>query len=89
MKNYKIEELKLMKENGRNGFVVESRLSLEEKLEFLDVHTEGKASKLYNVLLKFKKDKESLKKDSWGYVKTVSLIAWIRKNNDSGVTNPN
>ena len=60
----------------------ESELTREEKIAFVDSMQDGKLSYILSLAEKFKKDKESLPQDSWGYVKTVSLKAWLRRNDD-------
>jgi hypothetical protein len=38
-----------------------------------------------NLMDKYNAEKDSLKKDSWGYVKTNSLKAWLKKNDPWGI----
>lgn len=88
MFNWKVEEMKLMNDKGRGygdnnkNYVCENKLTLEEKIEFVDKMQGGKLSYILNLIDKFNKDKEKgiLKLDSQDRVKTVSLKAWIKKN---------
>jgi len=83
---WKIEELKLY--NQKSGlflgkekiFDYESKATREEKIAFIDNLTDGKLSYLLDLIDKFNTDKEDLPKNNWGYVKTVSLKAWINRN---------
>ena len=58
----------------------ESHILREDKIAFVDSMNDGKLSYLLSLIDKYNQDKESLPKDSWGNVKTVSLKAWIKKN---------
>lgn len=87
MFNWKVEEMALRNEKG-NTYIggktkvyrAESETSREDKIAFIDSMNDGKMSYLLGLKEKFDADKESLPKDSWGDVKTVSLKAWINKN---------
>ena len=78
--------LKEFKENNGNGIVrgyifkCESELSREEKIAFVDERYDGKLSYILGLVDKFNAEKDSLPKDSWGNIKTVSLKAWINRN---------
>lgn len=86
MFNWKVEEMVLM--NQKDGFFIgnekiydcERELSREEKIEFIDKMQNGKLSYILNLIEKFEKEKSSLKVDSIGNIKTVSLKAWLKKN---------
>lgn len=86
MFEWKIEELKLYHQKG--GIILgkekiydcEHTVSREDKIAFIDGLKDGKLSYILNLFEKFKEDEESLPKDKWGDVKTVSLKAWIKRN---------
>lgn len=77
---------------GSNGvskkysvYEIENKLSVEEKIAFIDEVKDGIASYLLNLFNKFEQEKDSLKKDSIGEIKTVSLKAWIKRNDTKSV----
>jgi hypothetical protein len=86
MFNWKVEEMALM--NERHGVIAgkekiyacESHVSREDKIAFVDSMQDGKLSYILELIDKFNEDKVALPKDKWGDVKTVSLIAWIKRN---------
>ena len=80
--NYKIENLELMQEakSGRNIFTYEYTTSKEDKIKFLDSLHDGKMSYVLNLFDKFNQEKDFLPKQYRDKVKTVSLIAWIKRN---------
>ena len=71
--------------NGTYIFNCESELSREEKIEFVDRFQVGNLSRVLEIVDKFNQEKDNLPKDSYGYVKTVSLKAWIKRNNARGL----
>ena len=88
MFEWKVEEMALMKNHedvyrGRYKttlYACENSVSMEDKIAFVDSKTDGKLSYLLSLIEKFNADKENLPKDSCGDVKTVSLKAWIKRN---------
>lgn len=86
MFKWKVEEMALMKEEsvyyiGREKiYSCERTTSEEDKIAFIDSMQDGKLSYLLLLIEKFKKDSETMPKDSYGNVKTVSLKAWIKRN---------
>lgn len=58
----------------------ENITSREDKVAFVDAMNDGKLSYILKLVDKYVKDKETLPKDKYGEVKTVSLKAWIKKN---------
>lgn len=71
-------------------FEDELKLSEKEKIEFIDKNyllrgNKGGATYMLNLMDKYNAEKDSLKKDSWGYVKTNSLKAWLKKNDPWGI----
>lgn len=58
----------------------EDSVSREDKIVFVDSKTDGKLSYLLSLIEKFNADKESLPKDQYGNIKTVSLKAWVKRN---------
>lgn len=82
-------------ESGRNGSIksksrvfagkekiynCELEISREDKIAFVDSMQDGKLSYLLNLIDKFIQDEKNMPKNQWGNVKTVSLKAWIKKN---------
>ncbi len=66
-------------------FAWENTFTQEEKIAFIDKYyksedKDGWATYLLNLINKFLKEKDGLPKDNYGYVKTVSLKAWLKKN---------
>lgn len=84
MFEWKVEEMYLTNDNytvGRQKFYnCESQVSREDKIAFVDSMQDGKLSYLLDLIKKFKENVESLPKDRYGNVKTVSLKSWIKKN---------
>lgn len=91
MFTWKMEELQLYKECGGNAkshiFECEAAISREDKIAFVDSITEGQLSYVLELIAKLKRDKDTLALDQWGDIKTVSLIAWIKRN-DTKYGNP-
>lgn len=65
-------------------YEIEDKLSLEEKIAFINELEDGIASYLLDLFKKWEKEQVSLKKDSYGNVKTVSKKAWIKRNDTKG-----
>lgn len=71
-------------------FEDEVKLSEKEKIDFIDNYyllrgNKGGATYMLNLMDKYNAEKDSLKKDSWGYVKTNSLKAWLKRNDPWGI----
>lgn len=91
---YKVEEMKFLNMNVREEcmqrrynrrrvvkvFEIEDKLSVEEKIAFIDEVEDGIATYLLDLFDKWEKDYDELKKDSYGNVKTVSKKAWLKRN---------
>lgn len=78
--------------NTRRYYIYEDEknLSEKEKIEFLDKFYllrghEGGATYMLNLINKYIAEKDTLKKDNWGYVKANSLKAWLRRNDPWGI----
>lgn len=86
MFEWKVEELKLFNEKCKTYlrkeriYDCENQLTKEEKIEFVDKLNNGKLSYILSLIEKFNIDKNSMKKDDWGNIKTNSLKAWVKKN---------
>ena len=87
MFKWDVKEMALLKEFKENNgkeidyiFKCESELSREEKIAFVDERYDGKLSYILCLVDKFNAEKDGLPKDSWGNIKTVSLKAWINRN---------
>jgi len=83
--NWNVEEMKLLNEKCNTYFGKEKiysceNINREEKIAFIDLMQDGKMSYLLNLIDKFEADKESLPKDYYSSVKTVSLKAWLNRN---------
>lgn len=64
----------------RLPFSIEYEVSRETKIKFVDDQQDGKLSYILELAAKFEAEKADMPKDKWGYVKTVSLKAWIKRN---------
>lgn len=88
MFEWKIEDLVLMNNNHIVGRVkyynCETKVLREDKIAFVDSMTDGKLSYILGLLDQFQKDKDNLPKQTSMFgnesVKTVSLKAWIKRN---------
>lgn len=86
MFEWKVEDMALMNERSNvylgneKIYSCEHEISREDKIAFVDSMNDGKLTYILKLAKKFEEEKETLKKDQWGYVKTVSLKAWLRKN---------
>lgn len=84
MFEWKVEDMILMKDNYMLGkekhYLCEQKVSREDKIAFVDKMLDGKLSYILSLIEKFQEDADSMPKDQYGYVKTVSLKAWVRKN---------
>lgn len=90
MFEWKIEDMQLRNEyleksgyyNKQRQYIFdcENKISRQDKIDFIDLRYEGKLSYILELLDKFNKEKDSLPVDSFGYIKTISLKAWINRN---------
>ncbi len=86
MFEWKVEDMLLLNQKGglflgkEKIYDCEHKVSREDKIAFVDSLQDGKLSYILSLIKKFETDKDSLPKDSWGNVKTVSLKAWIKRN---------
>lgn len=89
MFEWKVEEMVLMNSkisclrNKEKIYPCEDKTSREDKIAFVDSKTDGKLSYILGLIEKFDTEKESLPHDTgfWSdRVKTVSLKAWIKRN---------
>ena len=86
MIKWKVEEMKLMNEAsniyiGREKiYSFENTSTRKEKIEFVDSLYDNKLSYLLDLAKKYKEDEKSLSKDEYGHIRTVSLKAWIKRN---------
>lgn len=71
----------------KEAFKIETELSEEEKIKFIDELENGVASYMLNILTKWEQEKDSLPKDNWGSPKTVSKKAWIKRNDERKIIN--
>lgn len=68
-------------------YVCEKELSQEDKIAFVDEHTDGCMSYVLAKTKQFHVDAENMPKDQYGGVKTVSLKAWLKRNDDRKIFN--
>lgn len=93
MFEWHVKDMKLMNEKGRMFFgderiyMCEAFVPRDEKIAFVDFMQAGKLSHILNLIEKFNEDAPNMPKDNYGNVKTVSLKAWIKKN-DTKYTRP-
>ena len=86
MFEWNVEDLKLL--NHGNSIIFgkekiyncEHDITREDKITFVDKIQDNKLSYILALSEKFEKDKEDVPTDNWGDVKTVSLKAWIKRN---------
>lgn len=83
---WKVEDMALLNEKcnihiGKEKiYSCEHKTSREDKIAFVDSLQDDKLSCILNLIDKFNEDKEKLPKNEFGTVKTVSLKAWIKRN---------
>ena len=86
MFEWKVEDMVLLNQKGgtflgkEKIYDCESKVSREDKIAFVDSKQDGILSYLLTLIEKFNQDVENMPKDQWDNVKTVSLKAWIKKN---------
>lgn len=90
MFEWKVEEMKLMNDckmnvDGRMRYSFENNISIGDKIQFVDSMNNGELSYVLELVEKFNKERESLPKDGRGKVKTVSLKAWLKRNDPKRV----
>ena len=87
MFEWRVEEMRLRNERQHFNKVydLEYNISREDKIAFVDQMQDGKMSCLLDLIGKYNQDASSLPKDKNGIVKTVSLKAWIRRNDKKNV----
>lgn len=83
--DWNVEEMTLMNEKDnevqRVGKIYScENIDRQEKIDFIDKLYDGKMSYIVNLIDKFEYDKNSLPKGTYEYVKTVSLKAWLKRN---------
>ena len=82
MFEWKPEDGRLMKEQmsfNKKTYLFEDDVSREDKIQFLD-SLNDKFSTALELFDKFSKEKADMPKDNFGNVKTVSLKAWLKRN---------
>jgi hypothetical protein len=83
---WKVEDMVLLNQKGgiffgkEKIYNCESQVSREDKIVFVDSLHDGKLSYLLSLIDKFNEDKKSMPTTEFNNVKTVSLKAWIKKN---------
>lgn len=86
MFKWNVEKMELTKERNNAIFPnkhiwsCEHETSREDKIKFVDEHTEGRLSIILDLYEKFQKEKKDLPKNKYGEVKTTSLISWVKRN---------
>lgn len=61
-------------------FEIEKQLTREEKLAYMDKVGKGALSAALQLAEKFEKEKDTIKRTSWGNLNQGSLKAWFRRN---------
>jgi hypothetical protein len=85
---WNVEEMKLMNRKGgirinSSKIYDEESIGKQEKIDFVDSMQDGKLSYILTLFKKFNEDKKTMpKNDNWGDVKTVSLKAWLKRNDE-------
>ena len=88
MFTWNVEDMALLNQKGgvilgkEKIYDCEHKILRDDKIAFVDSMQDGVLSYLLFLIEKFNEDKENMPKDSWGHVKTVSLKAWIKKNDN-------
>lgn len=82
---WKVEELVLKNDKERQGrlfetFTLESQVSRDDKIAFIDSQTGGQMSELLEIYNKFQREKDNIKQDVYGGYKDNSLKAWYNRN---------
>lgn len=85
MFEWKVEKLELLNCDAKTLSKLEQQYSREDKIAFVDSMQDGKLSYLLNLIAKFESEQDTLPKDKWGYVKTVSLKAWLKRNDSQKI----
>lgn len=91
MFEWKVEEMRLLndesteKVKGRRIYSFERGISREDKIKFIDSMNDGKLSYILALVEKFENEKKNLPQDNCGYVKTVSLKAWLKRNDNQSL----
>lgn len=86
MFDWKVEDMVLYNQKGviyignEEIYNCESKVSREDKIAFVDEFQNGKLSYILSLIEKYNAEEDKLPKDTWGNVKTVSLKAWIKRN---------
>lgn len=82
MFEWKVEDLKLLNDPmPLKRFSCENDVSREDKIAFVDLYEKGKLTRLLDLIEKFNKERNSLPQSNRsGYPKTVSFIAWVKRN---------
>ncbi len=85
MFEWKVEDMTLL--NQKSGLFLRKKIydceyntTREDKISFVDSKQDGILSYLLTLIEKFNQDVETMPKDQYGNVKTISLKAWIKKN---------
>jgi len=66
--------------DGLKIYAIEKELSLEDKIKIIDMFENNTATYMLDIIIKWENEKDSLPKDRWDNPKTVSVKAWIKRN---------
>ena len=66
--------------NGLEIFEIEKEISLEDKIKIIDIFDNSIATYMLDIINKWDDEKDFFPKDKWDNPKTVSIKAWIRRN---------
>jgi len=66
--------------DGLKIYAIEKEISLEDKIKIIDIFHNNIATYMLDIIIKWENEKDSLPKDRWDNPKTVSVKAWIKRN---------
>ena len=85
MFEWNVEDLKLLNQGSsikEKIYNCESDVKREDKITFVDKMQDNELSYILSLAEKFEIEKQDMPTDNWGDVKTVSLKAWIKRNDE-------
>lgn len=80
MFKWNVEDMKLLNQKSSEIYNYEYDITREDKIAFVDKMQDNKLSYILALSEKLEKDKENMPIDNWGDIRTVSLKAWIKRN---------
>ena len=80
MKKHNIYKTNPHMRDGLEIFTIEKEISLEDKIKIIDIFENNTATYILDIINKWNEEKDSLPKDRWDNPKTISVKAWIKRN---------